>query len=983
MTRRTRIFRATCGLLVCSLWVGAIVYAGDQPARTQKPTIDFNRDVRPILAKRCWPCHGTDQAQLQKTGNMRLDTFAGATEDRGGYKAIEPKHPEKSALMERISEKNDARRMPPKESGIDPLKPDEQEIIRQWIAEGAEYRQHWAYVAPTMPVVPNVSDPKWVRGTIDRFIMARMDESKLKPEPEADKATLIRRVSLTLTGLPPTPAEIDAFVKDNRKDAYERLVDRLLKSPRYGENQARYWLDAVRYADTHGLHIDNERAVYPYRDWVVRAFNEDLPYNDFALWQLAGDLLPNPTLDQMIATGYVRMNPTTAEGGAIEAEVLAKNTFDRVDTTSTVFLASTLGCARCHDHKYDPFTQKDYYSMYAFFDSTTDTPLDGNAKLHGPVMKAPTPKQSAELSQLKQQLAKIESATRLAPIRAWVAKNPVQLPTLGAWEATGPFVAKDFETAFTTDFGPEGKGSPMPWRLVDIKLEQPFASLVGKDNAAAYVRNTLTVDRDTDVLLRLGSDDGIRVWLNGALILDKKEFRSLSTDTDKLTIKLKAGKNEFLAKIVNGGGGDGIAVGLGDETAKRMARATTLTALPKMTPAEESELKTLYLTYGPDSADAKRFRASSDTYMKLDAAVPYTYIAQELPMARETRLLKRGNYDQPGDIVTRALPTSFGKLGADQPANRLGLAKWMVDPKNPLVARVFVNRLWQQHFGSGLVRTSEDFGSRGEWPTHPELLDYLAVKFVQDGWSVKRLTKEMLCSATYRQSAAVSAQKRAADPENKLYARGPRFRLDAEVIRDTALYVSGLLVENGGGHGDKPYQPAGLWEAIAYPISDTAKYVQDHGPALYRRSLYLFWKRTSPPPYMMLFDAPMREACVVRRSRTNTPTQALVTLNETGFFEAARALAQRTLLTKGDDTSRLSSAFRLATGRAPQAAELTTLADYLKYERDTFSREPGSAERALAVGESPRDKSLEPKEHAAWMMVCNLILNLDESLTQH
>jgi len=971
---------------LCGATFLAGVYVCAVPAQKSKsPTIDFNRDVRPLLAQHCWPCHGQDKDALKKTGGISLDSFAGATADHRGMRAIIPGSPSKSVAYQLMSSTDQDNQMPPKGSGIKPLSPAEIAIIKTWISEGAEYRAHWAFLPPKMPAIPQVSDTNWPKNDIDRFVLARLNQSGLKPEPEADRRTLIRRVSLTLTGLPPTPEETEAFVRDTHPDAYERVVDQYLASPRYGENQARYWLDAVRYADTHGLHIDNERSIYPYRDWVVRAYNQDLPYDKFALWQLAGDLLPNPTLDQKIATGYIRLNPTTNEGGAIEAEFLAKNTFDRVDTTSTVFLGVTLQCAKCHDHKYDPFTQKDYYRMYAYFNSTADTPLDGNSRLHEPVMKAPSPEQSARLIQLDAQRQSVLEQVNFAMAKHWATTVADNVPTASTWQISGPFVAKDFDSAFANNFGPEpgGPDSSTNWRPINFELEKPQANLIGKDNACIYLRTKLTAGRAGKADLRLGSDDGIRVWVNGKLVHDNKILRSLAANDDKITVDLHSGANDLLIKIVNQSGGDGAFVGIGGATTEKLIRAREIAMAPTASIDQQKELAEIYLSQGPSSPVSERYRKLVATYDAQNALIPMTYVAKELPMGRQAFLLRRGQYDLQGDPVSRAIPAVFGSITDTKNNNRLGLAEWIIDPKNPLTARVMVNRIWQQHFGAGLVKSSEDFGSRGDWPTNPALLDYLACRFEKDGWSIKKLTRLILTSAAYRQAASSSVAKRAKDPDNSLISRGPRFRLDAEVIRDTALYVSGLLVDKAGGHADKPYQPAGLWEIIAYPISDTAKYKQDHGDALYRRSLYMFWKRTSPPPTMMLFDAPMRESCVVRRSRTNTPTQALATLNETGFFEDARAMAQRVIEAKPNDKTRIDYAFRLTTGRPPNKTEQSVVEGFLTEARARYKADPSAADKTLAIGESSRDKRIAAPEHAAWALVCNLMLNLDETLTQH
>lgn len=977
---------AFLALSIATLFAG--VYAKVENLSQTKapaPKVDFNRDVRPLLAQHCWPCHGQDKAALAKTGGISLDSFAGATANRSGMRAIVPGNAKASEAVKRMESTDADSLMPPKESGIKPLSPAEIDTIKAWITEGAEYRSHWAFIPPKSASIPKVSNPRWCRNEIDRFVLAKLDQSGLKPEQEADKRTLIRRATLTLTGLPPTPQEVNRFLADRRPDAYERLVDRLLASPRFGENQARYWLDAVRYADTHGLHIDNERSVYPYRDWVVRAYNQDLPYNKFALWQLAGDLLPNPTLDQKIATGYIRLNPTTNEGGAIEAEFLAKNTFDRVDTTSTVFLGVTLQCAKCHDHKYDPFTQKDYYRMYAYFNSTADTPLDGNLRLHEPVMRAPSPEQTARLAYLDKQLRGVRDEVDLKAAKAWVRSATAKLPTMSPWEIAGPFSAKDFDAAYATNFGaePDATVAKPTWRPIQFELEKLQPNLIGKPNAAIYLHDTISVEKPTKIDLRLGSDDAIRVWLNGKLVHENKTLRALAANDDKVSVDLKAGPNELLIKIINSTGEDGAFVGIGGSDTQKLAKAKELAMQQTLTTAESRMLKEAFLELGPAEGLATQYRALQAERAAEEATVPMTYVAKELPMARKTFLLRRGQYDLPGEPVTRAIPQVFGSLPDAKNNNRLGLAEWIIDPKNPLTSRVMVNRIWQQHFGTGIVRSSEDFGSRSDFPSNPELLDYLACRFVSEGWSIKKLSRLIVTSAAFRQSATSSPAKRLKDPDNMLVSRGPRFRLDAEVIRDTALYVSGLLAEKPGGHSDKPYQPPGLWEIIAYPISDTANYKQDHGTALYRRSMYMFWKRTSPPPTMMLFDAPMRESCVVRRSRTNTPTQALASLNETGFFEDARAMAQRVLKAKPDDKSRIDYAFRLATGRPPTAQEAGVVEGFLTEARSRYKEDPAAAEKTLAIGESPRDASLPAPEHAAWALVCNLVLNLDETLTQH
>ncbi|HXH59904.1 MAG TPA: PSD1 and planctomycete cytochrome C domain-containing protein, partial [Fimbriimonadaceae bacterium] len=910
-----------------------------------------------------------------------LDKQDTATADRGGYFAIHPGDPDGSLAYQRMSSKDDSFRMPPAGSGVKPLTPDEVETIRLWILGGAKYKAFWAFVPPEESTLPAVSDPSWPRGPIDRFVMAGLDDAGLKPEKEADPATLARRASLVLTGLPPSVKSLDEFLNDKRPDAYERYVDKLMASPQYGEHQARYWLDAVRYADTHGLHFDNERSVWPYRDWVVRAFNEDLPMNKFALWQLAGDLLPHPTTEQLIATTYVRLNPTTNEGGAIAEEYLAKNTMDRVDTMGTVFLGLTVGCAKCHDHKYDPITQKEYYGLYAYFDSTADAPLDGNLLAPPPAIRAPNPQQEAVLLRWKKRRASIEDAVEKGAAQKWINGARTEPPIVGAWQIAGPYAAADFDKAFAGEFDPETAGKTPEWRDLKIELGKLTPGLVKKENAAAYLRTVISAPNAEDVVLRLGSDDGIKVWLNDKSVFENKVLRGLTADADKVTIRLKQGKNTLVFKIVNAGGADGFYMAVGDPRSDRINKVFADLQKPKT--ADERELASVYLDYGPESEAASEYMSLGKRISELENSLPMTMIAQEMPEQRETHLLSRGQYDLPKEVVQRGIPEALGTLPKDAPDNRLGLAEWITEDDNPLYARVTVNRIWQECFGMGLVKSAENFGSQGSWPSDPELLDYLAVELRKSGWSAKSIVRKIVTSATFRQASTTTAEKRTKDPENALLSRGPRFRMDAEVIRDQALKVAGLLVYKIGGHGVKTYQPPGLWSAIGYPASDTAKFVQDHGEALYRRSLYLFWKRTSPPPAMEVYDAPSREACIARRSRTDTPLQALVTMNDPQYVEAARVMANHLLKMPGDDQSRLTFAFESLTARKPNEKETAVILDQINKQRTHYAADKKAAVQLISTGEFPRDESLDPVEHAAWTVVCNMLMNLDEAVTIH
>lgn len=941
------------------------VQAKKKPVKSVR-VVDYNRDVRPILSEHCYKCHGPDGKEVK--GDLRLSDSKDATRDRRGYFAIKPGNSGASMLMDRVKIGNIDDPMPPKDSGMPALTADQVATLKLWIDQGARYDKHWAFVPPKMPSIPSASAKASIKNPIDNFIVEKLTKKGLKQEPQADAATLLRRASLSLTGLLPTPEETSRLIADKKPGAYERAIDRLLASERYGENQARFWLDAVRYGDTHGLHLDNERAIYPYRDWVVRAFNQDLPFDTFTKWQLAGDLMPNPTLDMKIATGYVRMNPTTSEGGAIEEEFLVKNTFDRVDTMSTVFLGMTVGCAKCHDHKFDPISTKNYYEMFAFFNSTKDSPFDGNLLNHEPTILAPTPEDEKTIASNKTLLSKLEAQVNLTDAESWLmASRPAKLK-VADWEVAGPFVHKNNDEAFATD------ETPTTWKPIKIEAGK-VASFIKKDNASGYVRSSIESDSDADLNLRLNSDDGIKVWLNGKLVHSNNVARGVSAAADVVKISLKKGPNPIIIKVVNGGGEDGLIFNYGSDKDARVDQA-----INKKDPVLT---KKTYLNDGPDSPLAKQYRTVLDKTSKLEAAIPRTLVAEELPMPRQAYILNRGEYNLRADKVSRGIPTAFGAFPAGAPANRLGLAQWLTDKSNPMTNRVFVNRIWQQHFGTGIVKTAEDFGNQGDWPSHPELLDYLAVKFAKDGYSIKKLHKLILTSATYMQQSTVSKQKEAIDPENRLVSRGPRFRLDAEILRDQVLQVSGLLISREGGKGFKPYQPAGLWEEVAFQGSTTATYMQDKNADIYRRTLYLFWKRTSPHPMMLSFDAPSREACVVRRARTNTPLQALITMNEPAFMESARVFGERLVKTKKSAADRIKYAFNIALNRDPSKVEQTILAQAAQRYDARFKQSPKDAEELSKVGLAPMATDLPKDQIATWTMIANTIFNLDEFLTQH
>ncbi len=817
-----------------------IVLAGVTPAFAQS-NVEFNRDVRPILADHCFACHGPDPKT--RKGDLRLDTPDGAKAVLGSRK------PAETDLVKRITTIDKAERMPPEKFGK-PLTAANIETLKAWVKQGAEYQGHWAFLAPKRPPVPATA-----KHPIDHFIEARLAKDGLKLAPEADRATLIRRVIFDLTGLPPTPKEVDDFLADTSANAYAKVVERLTGSIRYGERLALDWLDAARYADTNGYHIDNGRDMTKWREWVIDAFHKNKRFDEFTIEQLAGDLLPNPTMAQKIASGFNRNHMINFEGGAIPEEYQTAYVVDRVNTTSTIWMGVSMGCAQCHDHKYDPFTMKDFYRFYAFFNNIPERGLDGNKGNSVPLIKVPTPEQ--------------EKALKTARI--------------------------DLEAAT--------KKLAEPWAEVDAAQEK-----WEKDTAAKVPAHIETL-------------------------------RQL-------------------------------------EAAKR-------------TDAQKTELRTHFRNAVSDDGKKLNERVTElkNQVAALDKAIPDAMVMQDLPKPRDTYMLVRGQYDKKGDKVTAGTPGSLPG-GSSAATNRLDLAKWLTSSANPLTARVTVNRYWQMFFGTGLVKTAEDFGTQGEFPSHPELLDWLAVEFRESGWDLRRLVTLIVTSATYRQSSAITKESFARDPENRLLARGPRFRLQAEFLRDQALAVSGLLNGEVGGKSVSPYQPPGLWEELmsrADGANWTAQsYVQSKGKDLYRRTMYTFWKRTCPPAALAALDAPDRETCVVRRSRTNTPLQALVLMNDPTYVEAARKLAERMLKEGGANaTSRIAFAFKLATSRVPNERETAVLARVFDSQRERFVADKGAAERLLKVGESPRDQKLDLAELAAWTVVANAILNLDEVVTRN
>ncbi len=1007
--------------------------------------LSFNQDIRPILSSKCFSCHGFDAKN--RKADLRLDMPEGAHgAGKSGAVAIRPGDAPGSEVWKRIMSADPDEVMPPPDSHK-ALSAGEKEILQEWISQGAAYQKHWAFEAPVKPEVPPM--PVWMSGRneVDRFIFDRLKIEALTPLPEADKETLIRRVTFALTGLPPSLAEVDAFLADASPDAYEKCVDRLLALPAYGEQMARHWLDVARYGDTHGLHLDNERSMWLYRDWVVGALNRNLPFDQFSIEQLAGDLLPEPTQDQLIATGFNRCNVTTGEGGAIDAEFTFRYAVERTSTTAQTWLGLTAGCAQCHDHKYDPVSQKEFYQLYAFFLSAADPAMDGNTLLTAPVMKRTLPEQAAQLTEFDAKIGAAEKM-RQAVVDALVYTDPaslVPLPPVKVEErvlveddlpdtaktrsqpvwasnppgpvASGQRALKVSGKGVTQDYCEEMNppavvpaGAAFSCQVFISGSETPRAVMLqfntngwkhramwgdpaaipgwgAPDTGERFVAGPLpavegwqTLEVDAAKLgLKAGdpitgiafTQEGGTAWfdllkLTGRMDDAKDESKSysawLAAREGKETGGLPGEVNQILSKV---------PAGTRNDAQKKQVRDYYLINVCSLT-------KPALAPSGEEIAKLRKQRAD------FDGAIPSTFIMKDLDTPRDSFIMIRGAYDQPGERVQRDVPVAFPPLPKTEKPNRLDLARWLVDGQNPLSSRVTVNRFWQQLFGTGLVKTSGDFGSQGQPPSHPELLDWLAVTFRESGWDVKRLMRLLVTSAAFRQSSAAPEALWKRDPENRLLARGPRLRLDAEEVRDNALAVSGLLKTRMGGAGVRPYQPPNIWEPVGFDGSNTQKYVQDKGDSLYRRSLYAFIKRTAPPPFMVNFDAPSREQSCAVRERSNTPMQALQLMNDVQHVEAARGLAAR-LMTEGGDTpeARITFGCRMVLGRRPSTEELGIIRAAWQEHRTKYTGAPAEAAKLIRQGESSPPPELAEPELAAWTLVANLLLNLDETITRN
>jgi mono/diheme cytochrome c family protein len=1026
-----------------TLWLTALgmSFAGETraaDAASVPAAVDYNRDIRPILSDHCYSCHGPDAGKRQ--GGLRLDRPEDAFKEleSGGF-AISPGQKEHSKLLARLLA-SDEERMPPVEAGPR-LKPHEIAKLEQWIAEGAVWKGHWSYLKVERPPLPAVSESGWAKNEIDYFILRELDREKLKPSPPTDKLALVRRLSFDLTGLPPSIAEIDAFMADTSEGAYDRLVDRLLASPHYGERMAMKWLDLARYADTNGYHVDDHRNIWKFREWVIDAFNRNMPFDRFTIEQIAGDLLPNPTVEQRIASGFHRNVMVTSEGGADPEEYLTKYANDRVTTTASVWLGTTLACAECHDHKYDPFTQRDFYRLYAYFNNIPELGLDTRQGSPVPNLQIPTAEQAEQLTTLRRQVSELETR-----IKQEVAQATIDLPSPHfAPEQPQEYVWVD--DALPRQALADGNEGEASWHWVASPQPVLGGRLSSERTAAGFgqhffinSKDRLTIatgdklfahvylDPDNPpqaIMLQFNSGNwehraywGANIFENGVEATPSRlsmgplpeagRWVRLEVDATALGLAVndpvsgmafsqfgghvywdKAGtinRTPQAAKWFD----SQLAWELAEKERPKSKLPDNLQQIIKLEAAKRDDAQRAALRdYFVQFAYAKvrsQFEPLNNQLAELrknegelNRAVPVTMVMQENPQMRDTFVLVRGDFRSKGDRVTRGVPASLPPLPAGAPDNRLGLAMWLVDRDNPLVARVTVNRYWQQYFGTGIVKTSDDFGARGQWPTHPELLDWLAAEFVDSGWDVKALQRKIVTSATYRQSAKVDRALLEHDPYNRLLARGARFRLDAEMIRDNALAVSGLLNDTIGGPSVSPYQPAGLWDEL----TSGDRYVQSKGRDLFRRGMYVYWKRSIPYPPLVTFDAPNREVCTDNRPRTNTPLQALVLMNDPAYVEAARVLAQRIMKEGGADTpARIAFAFRLCTARPPSDEEATILRQVFEHNLARFRQQPAFADKLISIGESPRAAEMDPAELAAWTAVGNVLLNLDETITK-
>jgi hypothetical protein len=1046
--------RPSCSLgvvLTLALAASASFVGADEQAPAA-PRIDFTRQIRPLLSDRCFRCHGPDASK--RKAELRLDVREGAFKKMGaGWAIVKPGDPGKSELIRRITTDDIEDIMPPPESNLS-LTDAEKALLTRWIAEGADYRPHWSLAPVSAASPPALRDGAVATNPIDAFVRARFDQEGLSPAPRASPEVLIRRLAFDLTGLPPSPAEIDAFLEDRAPGAYERLVDRYLGSPAYGERMAMDWLDLARYADTYGYQNDVERDMSRYRDWVIGAFNRNLPYDQFLTWQLAGDLLPNPTPEQRIATAFNRLHRQTNEGGSIEEEFRTEYVVDRVNTFGMSMLGLTLECARCHDHRFDPITQREYYSLFAFFNNIDESGLyshftnatpSPSMLLWAPAREQDYKRLAAEMRAIQTGLERLRRQGRAA-FKAQSSPGAIGVPTpishLAFDAADGektpdavlaqPAELKDGVVLDSSQAGPVRYARFSG----DNSIVHPGVRTFGRTDAFSLVLRLQPTDhQDRAVVLhqsRAWSDAGsrgfeltldhgqvffglIHFWPGNAIAVRSRQPLPLNAWSSLAVTYDGSSRASGIELYLNGTTlpVDVVRDHLYKDITYDRATGDNVNEQPRLTigarfrdsgfkngllddlqifdtaltpaevaiaaggkPAAEATFDHFLVRQHPPYMSAiAELRALRLEGNRLIAHVPELMVMEEMRQSRPAHRLERGAYDAPREIVPRDTPASLPPFPSRQPRNRLGLARWLTDRSNPLASRVAVNRIWRMHFGRGIVATQEDFGSQGRLPTHPELLDFLADRFMASGWDVKALHRLIVTSETFQQSSAAPAALIARDPDNQLLARGPERRLVAESIRDSALAASGLLNPTIGGPSVKPYQPAGLWEQ-----SGTGKtYKQDTGGNLYRRSLYTFWRRTSPPPSMITFDAMSREVCTAKREVTTTPLQSLVLLNDPQFVEAARRLAETVMKqSPSDQAARTRAAFRALTGRLPDATEAGILSRLFTEQQAIFAAHPGDAVKLLAVGESRPGTEVQPVDLAAMTTVVSAIMNFDE-----
>ncbi len=1032
---------------------GALLLASSASAER----IQFNRDIRPIFSDTCYACHGPDENKVK--GKLRLDSLDAARKGgKSGDPAITPGHPEKSEVMKRLLTTDADDHMPPAEFHK-VLSKAQIALVEQWIKEGAEYQGHWAFQIPVKPAVPKIPAGG---NAIDAFLAGPMAAKGLKANDSAPKATLLRRAALDLTGLPPSDADLQAFLADSSSEAWSKALDRLLASPHYGEHMAAQWLDFARYADSNGFQSDTQRTMWPYRDWVIKAFNTNQSFDAFTVEQLAGDLLPNATRDQVVATAFHRNHRINGEGGRIVEEWFAENVIDRIETTGSTWMGLTMNCCRCHDHKYDPISQKEFYQFFAYFNSIEESGVlgdfggAGGTKRGGntpPVLSLPTKEQQQKIDEASSSLASSEQALKAIPTdqpeayAAWLAKQRAALSKVGvAWT---PLADEKVSAKENAEFKRLDDGSwlvsggtaaketyvieavPTGSMLTAVRLEAlPDDSLPNKSLGRAFNGNFVlsafevrlkTADgKTTNIpLVKAETDYDQAGWTIAKLTpapMTKGKAKKASSDKAGWAIAGNEAKNRVPRKAIftvsptpipagaklivvmrheavadhsigrfrlNTSSVDAKLLSIKTDPAAETARRLLAKPADQLTPVDRKALAKLFAD-SPEHPRAQAVAKLAAAKLAHEAALAEpvsVMVMKELPQPRDAFVLLRGEYDKIGPKVERALFRALPPMPAGEPNNRLGFARWLVDGKHPLTGRIWVNRAWERFFGIGLVKTSEDFGSQAEWPSNPELLDWLAVEFVDRKWDMKAIQKLIMSSAAYRRSAAVTPEMLEKDPDNRLVARGPRFRLPAEVIRDQALWISGLLVDKKGGPSVKPYMPEAVWDETSV-YGDMRNYKAETGEGLWRRSLYTIWKRTAAPPSMLLFDSSGREVCTVKRSRSNTPMQALSLLNETTFVEAARKLAEQTLRQPGDADARVAWMFRKVVRRDGTSAELAVLRKGVDKRLATYAADPTLAPKLLGQGLSPLPADLDMAQLAAWTVTANTLLNLDETVTR-